>query len=104
MVTSDAILPLAVTDPLHLLKQIRYRFLSGDLRVGADERIEIFTITKIKAAVKLLGTVLIILESLKCTTLSRCDCSLMKRFRQGSAIFGKLNHLPYFRGFYSFRV
>jgi hypothetical protein len=56
-VTSDAILPLAVTDPLHKLKQIRYRFLSGELRVDADERIAIFTITKIKAAVKLLGTV-----------------------------------------------
>jgi hypothetical protein len=57
MVTSDAILPLAVTDPLHMLKRIRYRFLSGDLRVGADERIEIFTITKIKAAVKLPGII-----------------------------------------------
>jgi hypothetical protein len=50
-------LPLAVTDSFYMLKRIRYRFLSGDLRVSAYEHIEIFTITKSKAEVKLHGIV-----------------------------------------------
>jgi hypothetical protein len=40
-----------------MLKRIKYRFLSDGLRVIADERIKIFTITKIKTAVKLPGIV-----------------------------------------------
>jgi hypothetical protein len=87
MVTSDALLPLAVTDPLHILKRIRYRLLSGDQRVSADERIEPSTITKMKAAIKLPGIVLTILEPVKCTILSCCSFSLMKRFWLRSAFW-----------------
>jgi hypothetical protein len=36
-----------------MLKRIKYRFLLGDPRSSAEERIWIFTITKIKADIKL---------------------------------------------------
>jgi hypothetical protein len=104
MVTSDALRPLAVTDPLHMLKRIRSRFLSGDLRVSADERIEIFTVTKIKAPSNCLESFLTILERVKCTILSRRSFFLAKRFWLRSAVFGKLIYSSCFRGFYSFRL
>jgi hypothetical protein len=46
---SQSAFPLVVTDPLHLLKRIRYRLLSGEFRVAPGGSTHIFTITKIHA-------------------------------------------------------
>jgi hypothetical protein len=52
-IVSSTLFPLVVTDPLHLLKRIRDRFISGEFRVVSGGCTYILAITKIHAVAQL---------------------------------------------------
>jgi hypothetical protein len=51
--TSANAFPLIISDPLHILKRIRYRFLAADFQIGFGRDDNIFSIKSVKAIVSL---------------------------------------------------